>query len=312
MFGIKRCILWLGLVLVTYISYICKALLHLINILHAPTVPKLPNELLVEIPAYTVASDVPLRLEEFIELGKSHRERGVTRESPALSYHLFHEKLHPSQQEHYLHWLAINGTSRNFRECGKEAFFSGKIFIISPTLLKDLQDGSCKNMSASDKAAIFSDALHVIVPLRHASVQTQFSKMPMYNAFRKEKKQKLILSIQPLAPYNLVGDPDLYPPALETASTPTASQPMADGYELFRALQMGIPKRHPAPEDLLDLLAGMHLQVGRMKVDLLHRDTEMWRLYVIDKLDNQVYYYLRFLIRIRLGSDGRSRVLASA
>lgn len=321
-----RCIFWLGLVLAASLStnmnrsYMWKAILPWINTASTalrrgaslPAISKLPPELLTRILVLTLASNVPFRLEEFIELGKSCQSVGFYGLDSASSNSCFLWQLHPSQREHYLDWLAINGTSRNFRECGKLVFFSEKTFIITPNLLKDLQDGNCKNMSASDKAAVFSHARHVIAPMGAASMATRFAKLPTYNAFTRIR----VLTIQPfihltrteqLKPHSEYGD--LHPPDLETASTPMASQPLEPGDPGY-ALDRGTPKRHPAPQELLDLLEGLDLQVGRMEVDLLHRDTEKWRRYVIDEITSQVYPYLRYKMRRRVAQGQRSSAAA--
>ncbi|CAD6585444.1 MAG: hypothetical protein ASARMPRED_002164 [Alectoria sarmentosa] len=254
-----------------------------------------PNEILTEILAHMVASETPLYLQDFIDTGKWHQNLNtqVARSYPG-AHDWFLTHLTSSQKEHYLDWLVVNGTSRRFRACGKLAFFSEKILIIPPSLLKALQGGSCRNVSAPDKAAIFSHARQIIASLPGRSIGSHFMKLPDYNAFTRMR----VLSIQthgtaliaiPLRPATVL--PLL---ALETASTPTV-------FRRFRwrnmALTMlkGTPKRHSAPQELLSLLEGIDLQVGRLEIDLILPDTDNAKRYVTDELVNQVYPYLRFV-----------------
>lgn len=94
---------------------------------------------------------------------------------------------------------------------------------------------------------------------------SDFVRLPIYNAFTSIR----FLSIQLHAL-------DLHLLALKTASTPMASQPVPMG-DPENELSKGTPKRHSAPQESLSLLEGAGLQVGRMEVDLIHRDTEYSR-----------------------------------
>lgn len=279
----------------------CKLILSLINMAFTDSsadvdrdiLSVFPNEVLTEILAHMVASEIPLYLQDFIDMGKWHQT--LTTQA-ARSYpgarDWFLTQLTSSQREHYLDWLVVNGTSRRFRACGKLAFFSEKILIIPPSLLKALQDGSCKNVSAPDKAAIFSHARHIIASLPGKSIGSHFMKLPNYNAFTRMR----VLSIQLLryAPIAIPLCPATILPllTLETALTPMASQPFPR-HDIN--LLEGTPKRHSAPQELLSLLEGIDLQVGRFEVDLILPDTDNARRYVIDELADQVYPYLRFV-----------------
>lgn len=93
------------------------------------------------------------------------------------------EERHSSQKEHRLDWLAVNGTSRQFRTCGKEAFFSSKIFIVTPRCLQHLQDCSSGFLSAPVKALLLKKARHVIAPLSDAGLVVQLNRLTAYHAF---------------------------------------------------------------------------------------------------------------------------------
>lgn len=68
---------------------------------------------------------------------------------------------------------------------------------------------------------------------------------------------------------------------------------------LFDPLLKGTLKRHSVPQELQSLLESVGLQAGRMKVNLLHRNTEVWRRYVIEDLAENVYQILKFIGRQR-------------
>ena len=86
----------------------------------------------------------------------------------------------------------------------------------------------------------------------------------MYNAFTRIR----VLSIQPFA----FGDGDRILQPLETASTQMVARLLRSS-DFGDMLLRGTPKRHSAPPELLSLLRGVDLEVGRMEVDLIHRDT---------------------------------------
>lgn len=284
-------------------SFVWKVVLFLINLVSPassndngrsetpPNLSDLPNELLIQILALTLASEVPLDLRKFIELGQNHqkyRDRLATTPFPSVvAYNWFREVLPTSQEEHYLDWLAINGTSRRFRECGKELFFSKKVFIVTLPLLKALLDGSCKNLSGPDKAELFARAKHVIVSTPATNIASCFINLSLYNAFTKKG---CVLSVQPYA-RDRTKDNHLPFLALDTASTPMAPQPAPNSVSQGRLLA-GTLKRHSAPQRLLSLLEGAELEVGRMVVDLIHRDTEISRRWIIDDLAQNVYHNL--------------------
>lgn len=252
----------------------------------------LPTELVIEVLAHTMVSKVPFDLQKFIELGARWHQEQATRAAWCSdeSRSWFLDGLHVSQREHYLDWLAINGTSRWFRACGRLAFFSQKIFIVAPPLLMALQNGSCQNISVPDNAAIISRARHVIVPLLSRNRATHFMRISMYNAFTRIR----VLSIQPFA----FGDGDRILQPLESASTQMVARLLRSS-DFEDMLLRGTPKRHSAPPELLSLLRGVDLELERMEVDLIHRDTGIWRRYVIHALAREVYPYLRLIGRHR-------------
>lgn len=248
---------------------------------------ELPAEVLAKVLAFTMASPVPVLLQGFIEEGKKRGESSST-----WSYPLW--KLLPSQREHYLDWVAINSTSRSLRNCGKLLFFSKKIFLIAPPLLETLMDGSCRNMSAQDKATLLSRAQYVIVPINTRGIATYFPKLPRYRTFKHLRCFSIQIFKPSEQPYQ---DSDICSLDWETVSTtPMASEPVDSG---DKVVEKGPYRRHLPPQDLLDLLRGVGLQVDQIKVDLIYRDTEKSKRWVIDELAEQVYPYLRTMQRNR-------------
>ena len=118
-------------------------------------------------------------------------------------------------------------------------------------------------------------------------------KISAYNAFTKNG---CVLSIQPYARDRT--DDHLPFLAWDIASTPMAPQPVQDSWPQ-ELLLTGTLKRHSAPERLLSLLEGVDLEVERMAVDLIHRDTEVSRRLMIDDLAQNVYHNLAFIGRMK-------------
>lgn len=117
----------------------------------------LPLEIWSKIVSYIMISDVPVDIELFTDMashsdvyeaekstspnnieetwGNTAKEEQVSRlrtSAPKLSKTWWLDLLPKSQTEHYLDWLVVNGTCSCFRELGKIAFFSDKIYIVSP------------------------------------------------------------------------------------------------------------------------------------------------------------------------------------
>ena len=252
----------------------------------------LAPELRAHIIAYAMASEVPLQLQDFIAAGQQQRpavhsaSRSLKEDYTSTeTYSNFLAMLHPSQKEHYTDWLAVNGTSREFRQDGKLAFFSEKIFVIGPALLQTLKNGSCRNLTVPDRMALLERARHVVIGLSSLGMARHFWQVSEYNAFARLR----VLSIQPFVSFP--DEPDNALPALEwSSSTAEAAEPVR---QLSSIEKIGTLKRHPAPGELVNLLRSVGLR-SDVEVDLVHRDTREWRRYVVDELVKGVYPYLRF------------------
>ena len=230
------------------------------------TVSDLPPELLTKILAHTMASQVPFDLERFLGLRNDCQDESMSGDSQDVhSWSL--EKLSLLQREHYRDWLTVNATCRGFKECGTLPFFSEKMLIITPRLLKTLRYDHCKSISASDKAAIFSHARHVIAALPTAILSSDLTMMSMYNAFTAMR----VLSVQAF-PHD-GGDLIVLPS--DVASIPTVSNFLISEEPEYLLLTR-IVKRLPAPQTLLNSLRAANLHLERMEVDLLLEDGDSY------------------------------------
>ncbi|KAL9126575.1 MAG: hypothetical protein Q9217_004389 [Psora testacea] len=236
----------------------------------------LPDEILSKVLALVSASKVPVHLQHFLDVGQKLGESCSTVVSASIEDR-FLDELHMSQKEHYLDWIMANGVCRRLRACGLEAFFSTKSFMIALPLLKSIEDESVTNLSSDSRAAVLSSIRHVIVPLPTYSVASHVTRLPVYNAFQRIR----ILSLQPA----IRDDSDLFQ-FLEIVATYPRRPP---------GPYLRIVKQHPAPQDLVNLLQGIGLDVARFKVNLLVDDSDERRRLIIDDLGKQVYSYLRFL-----------------
>lgn len=121
------------------------------------TMSLIPNEILSMILHHTMRSDTPAHLEDFVQLGRrlqdmrsEHDLENLTKVSctvKSLSSELsasacverwFLNRMDSRQGEHFRDWLFINSTCRNFRAWGKRAFFTEKVFVISPSFLRNI------------------------------------------------------------------------------------------------------------------------------------------------------------------------------
>lgn len=94
---------------------------------------------------------------------------------------VFSKLLDESQEEHYLDWLAVNSTCRNFREWGKKAFFSTKVFAITPRLLDILVQKTPRNISAADRVTAMARIRYVVAPLLSGTLFTHVLNLPRYH-----------------------------------------------------------------------------------------------------------------------------------
>lgn len=255
-----------------------------------PTLMTLPAEIQLKILGYVMASEAPVDLQEFVELGRelqNLRETSwesdgeaepVVLEERILSIKAgqssvasalcgpcnnFLTELHPSQKEHYLDWLLINSTCRRFRELGKVAFFSEKCFIIKPSFLTVLSQALARNLSAADADTALTQIRHVIAPLTFdSSTARDFRILGRYHALRCIK----ILSIKHRK----------YAAIIRSTGRPAVED-------------LAAVDRIPSPQELLDLLRYFGLQVDRLRVDLINDEDKD----ILDCLTSEVYPGLR-------------------
>lgn len=124
---------------------------------------RVPNEILSQILALTMASNVPFNLPHFLDIGRCRKSRIREPCVASVPVHLwFSRNLDEFQEEHYLDWILMNGTCHRFRDCGAAAFFSKKILIIPLSLAKSLLDGTCRDLSPCHQATLVSQARNII------------------------------------------------------------------------------------------------------------------------------------------------------
>lgn len=216
--------------------------------------------------SHMMRSDMPVHLEHFLQLGRrlqNIRNRDGTKVSEPCALTCsaedwFLDNLDPRQVEHFRDWLLINSTCRSFRAWGKKAFFSEKIFLIRPPLMKTLS-GETGKIIATARACI----RHVIAP----SPPFQFTAgelifLPRYHALQCLRS----LSIQP-------------------------------SYSQLDILSQSSPilQRNPLPEEFSSLLRNIGLRVDQLHVDLLCAKDEGMHRYQMELLADEVYLYLRVL-----------------
>ena len=250
------------------------------------TLATLPVEIQLKIFRYVMASDAPVDLQEFVELGRelqSSREarsesytegesvaleeqRLSTQESQSFTtwapHHIFFTELHPSQKKHYLDWLLVNSTCRRFRELGKVAFFSEKCFILRPFFLSVLSHGRAKNLSVADTATALTQIRHVIAPLAFDCNARDFRTLSRCHALSCMK----VLSIQHRT----------YEAIIRSLGRPAV-------------VDLAAVDRILPPQELLDFLPDLGLRVDQVHVDLIVDGDKD----IVEHLTSEVYPGLR-------------------
>ena len=158
---------------------------------------------------------------------------------------------HKTEDAHHKDWIIANSVSRTFRGWGKEAFFSQKIFSITPQLLQQLRNGNVKNFAAENTGLLFRYAGRINVLLPSSDTPAPFFALPKYHRFGRLR----VLAIHPGA---LLGGE----PIESNCKTPS-----------------GTTKRVPASTKLISLLGGIGIRVGEVRVEVTRSvDDEEWRL----------------------------------
>lgn len=243
----------------------------------------LPVEIQLQIFGYVMASDAPVDLQEFVELGRelqSSREarsesdaeaESIVVEVPGLTtktrqssakwaiwypHYEFFTELHPAQREHYLDWLLINSTCRRLRDLGKVAFFSEKCFILRPRFLNLFSQGIAKNVSGADRTTALEQIRHVIAPLAFDRSARDFRNLPRYHVLQRMK----LLTIQHRT----------YESFIRWVGMPVVED-------------LAAVDRIQAPQELLDFLRDLGLKVDRIRVDLIQdRNTDILQLLAVE------------------------------
>lgn len=228
-------------------------------------------------------SDEPVNLEHFLQLGRRFQtiRNGIDTEKPnkdsselinsfsepsasACSERWFFEHLEPQQIDHFRDWLLINSTCRDFRTWGKPAFFSGKIFVIRPPILKNLLGKGSKSISAENKATALRHIRHVIAPLPYHFATSQIVTLPRYNA-------------------------------LENLRSLTIRMICADR-EIILKVDSPALKRCPLPENLSSLLRDLGLPVDHLQTDLQYYIDERKHHDLMTCLAGKSYHFLRVML----------------
>lgn len=132
----------------------------------------IPNEILSRILIFAMKPNEPVHLHHFIDLG-----RKIHPPDPAYddydSDFLFRTLLPArdwwfdqpdvSQKAVLLDWLLINGTYRRFGSSGKRAFFSPKVFVITPAFLRDFEGNRIRSLARADTRMALSLISNVVV-----------------------------------------------------------------------------------------------------------------------------------------------------
>lgn len=237
-------------------------------------------ETLSMILSHVMRSNVPIYLGHFLQLGRQLRNirgekvidrlhlarRGGTSSKAGCSNQWFFVNLHLGQLEHFEDWLLINSTCRAFRAYGKELFFSEKVFVIRPPLMKTLC-GATPRISPENLSIARACIRHIIAP-SPGDAASQLITLPRYHTLQNLRS----LSIQ------LCCDPS----------------------EILSKSKLPTVKQKPLPEEFSTLLRNIGLRVDQLQVDQLQVDL----LYVVDEGEHQsqmeclathVYPYLRTL-----------------
>lgn len=253
------------------------------QILKAPSSPisLIPNEILSMILLHVMRNDMPVRLKEFLRVGRNLQrvrngvglEESISEPSAfACSEVFFLEQLGAGQREHFLDWLLINSTCRRFRACGKKAFFSGKTFLIEPSFMKNLGGETAKGINAENLATAQACIRHVIAPARNIASPSDFVLLPRYHALQGLRSLSL----------------DICRYDRDQGELPTLQQ-------------------HPLPEEFSSSLRGIDLRVDQLQVDIKSDTDEKGHQVQTDLLIQDVCPILRTMAACK----ARGKVRAS-
>jgi len=159
----------------------------------------LPDELLQKILELTMLSESPFYLDEFLRasqlaehnrvrknsIGQNATANSLSRTSGKSTSDNLYDCLDATQQIHLRDWRLINGTCKQFRQLGKEAFFSRKTFLMDPFQAEKLQKLQVTRLSAVDQEAALNYILSVAFLVWTVESPSSFLSLPRrVSAFR--------------------------------------------------------------------------------------------------------------------------------
>ncbi|KAL2010300.1 hypothetical protein VTN00DRAFT_6107 [Thermoascus crustaceus] len=152
---------------------------------------KLPDELQQKILNYAMIRDTPFCIEECISVAeksaKDSKRHGDDCADAALQ--LLLSKVEPTQVSHLLDWRIVNGTCRRFRNLGKEAFFSQKVFGMSAEFAHKLRKLEVKNLSVDDQRTALKYICSIIFFEAVTNTASSFLTLPRrISAFPRLKR----------------------------------------------------------------------------------------------------------------------------
>lgn len=164
----------------------------------------------------------------------------------------------------FFDWLPINGTCQHFRSLGKAHLFSEKTFIISPALLRNLEEKKVRILTVADTNRALSLITSVNVPISPVGAGSSFLGLERY--------QRLL-------------------PRLHTLKI----QPRTPESAILHALNSKEMGSHTLPETLTELLTGIGLDLETIRTCLLYRNDKVSKQEQIACLQDHVYPFLRIL-----------------
>ena len=137
----------------------------------------LPNENLSTILAYAMVTTEPVDLPSCIHKGRNHWEKPPR---DAGLYEKWLDQLDDSQKRHQVDWIMVNSTSRRFRNVGKEAFFTNKIFALGCREIGQMEKGNLVGLGTLNTGIAVSriTAVQALVPGKGISVLPRFTLFP--------------------------------------------------------------------------------------------------------------------------------------
>ncbi|KAG7004465.1 hypothetical protein G7Y79_00025g057510 [Physcia stellaris] len=218
---------------------------------------RIPNELLQQILNFAMLSKIPFCIDNFLDASKwaTKYRRG------------FDSFLDPSQLPTLRDWRLIVGTSRRFRQLGKEAFFSHKTIVMDPDTVDLLQTSQLKPLSVEDQGIMIKYTNSIVFPERTS-----------------ESPSSLLRLSRRIAPF----------PHLQHIGILFGYRKKEPLELLIEAVQEG----RPAPDHLPSAVASMGVPVDKIQVTLMVWPSNSWDMHVAD-LQRVIYPVIRIAAKAR-------------